>query len=289
MNRQTRTLIVIGLAVALASLASYAVYRAIQQIPVREVQVATHLTVVASERLPVGSLVEARHVRLVPWPEDAPVAGGFRTIEEVVGRGLIAEVVQNEPITSTKLAPREAGGGLPPSIPAGMRAMSVRVNDVIGVAGFAVPGTRVDVIVTVKPEREGVSRVVVSNVQVLTSGTKFDTQTGRTGEAMPSPVVTLLVTPQDAERIALAQSEGSIMLALRNPLDVEPVETRGARMSGLLGAPDPAPVRTVVQGRPRVVAPPPPPPPPPPYMVETIRGAQRTQVEVENNSATPQP
>jgi pilus assembly protein CpaB len=281
MNRQTRTLVVMALAVVLAAVASYAVYRAIQQIPVREVPIATHFTVVAKERLPVGSLVEARHVELVPWPESNPVAGGFRTVEEVVGRGLISEVVQNEPLTETKLASREAGAGLPPSIPPGMRAMSVRVNDVIGVAGFAVPGTRVDVIVTVKPNEESVSRVVVSNVQVLTAGTKFDPESARTGEAVRAPVVTLLVTPQDAERIALAQNEGEIMLALRNPMDVETVETRGVRMSGLLAAPDAAPVRTVVQGRPRVAAPPPPPPPPPPYTVETIRGAQRSQVVVE--------
>jgi pilus assembly protein CpaB len=284
MNRQTRTLVVIALAVVLASVASYAVYRAIQQIPVREVPVSSHFTVVATERLPVGTIVEPRQVQLVAWPESAPVAGGFRTIEEVVGRGLISEVVQNEPITETKLAVRGAGGGLPPSIPAGMRAMSVRVNDMSGVAGFAVPGTRVDVIVTVKPDGESISRVVVSNVQVLTSGTKFDPQTARTGEAMPAPVVTLMVTPQDAERIALAQTEGAIMLALRNPLDVETVETRGVRMSGLLAAPDAAPVRTVVQGRPRVVAPPPPPPPPPPYTVETIRGATRSQVVVERGA-----
>ena len=284
MNRRNRTLVVIILAVVLASLASFAVYRAIQQIPVREVQVATRFAIVATERLPVGTLVEPRHVHLVAWPESAPVAGGFATVEEVVGRGLISEVVQNEPVTETKLAPREAGGGLPPSIPAGMRAMSVRVNDVIGVAGFAVPGTRVDVIVTVKPEGESVSRVVVSNVQVLTSGTKFDPESARTGEAMKAPVVTLLVTPQDAERIALAGSTGEIMLVLRNPMDVEMVETRGARMSGLLGPPAPAPVRTVVQGRPRVAAAPPP-APPPPYTVETIRGAQRTQVVVDRPAA----
>lgn len=283
MNRRNRSLVVIALAVALASLASYAVYRAIQQIPVREVEVATDYAVVASERLPVGTVIEAHQVNLVAWPASAPVAGGFKTIEEVVGRGLIAEVAQNEPITETKLAVREAGGGLPPSIPEGMRAMSVRVNDVIGVAGFALPSTRVDVIVIVKPSNtnESVSRIVVNNVQVLTAGTVFDQEASRRGEAVRAPVVTLLVTPQDAERIALAQTEGQIMLALRNPMDVESVETRGERLSGLLSAPTPEPVRRVVEGRPRMVAPPPPPPPPPQYTVETIRGSQRSQVVVE--------
>ena len=110
MNRQNRTLLVVALAVVMASVASYAVYRAIQRIPVREVPIATSFTVVAKDRLAVGTLLEAHQVALVAWPAESPVAGGFQTIEEVVGRGLIAEVVQNEPITTTKLAPREAGG-----------------------------------------------------------------------------------------------------------------------------------------------------------------------------------
>ena len=97
------------------------------------------------------------------------------------------------------------------------------------------------------------------------------------GTAVPSTVVTLLVTPQDAERIALAQNDGQIMLALRNPLDVEPTKTSGIRVSALLASPNPAPVTRVVQGRPRVEAP----PPPPPYTVEAIRGAQRSQEVVK--------
>jgi pilus assembly protein CpaB len=281
MNRRNRTLIVVALAVVLATLASYGVYRAIQQIPVREVPIATNFAVVAKDMLPVGTLIDSQQVTLVPWPADAPVAGGFSKIEDVTGRGLISSVVQNEPITESKLAPREAGGGLPPSIPQGMRAMSVKVNDVIGVSGFTLPGTRVDVVVTVRPDDESISRVVVSNVQVLASGTRFDQDAARNGQAVQAAVVTLLVTPEDSERIALAQNEGQIMLALRNPMDVERVETRGVRMSSLLAAPSPEPVRRVVQGRPRMVAPPPPPPPPPPYTVEAIRGAERTQVIVK--------
>jgi pilus assembly protein CpaB len=274
MNRQTRALVVVLLAVVLASLASYGVYRAIQQMPVREVQVATSFAVVAREPLEVGTALRAEHLQTVAWPEAAPVQGGFSEIEDAVGRGLIAPVVANEPITESKLAPRGAGAGLPPLIPAGMRAMSVKVNDVIAVAGFVVPTTRVDVLVTMRSGQEGMSRVVVSNVQVLASGTKFDQERARDGTAMPTSVVTLLVTPQDAERIALAQTEGQIMLALRNPLDIEPAKTSGVRVSALLASPNPAPVRRVVEGRPRMVTPP---PPPAPYTVETIRAATRTQ------------
>jgi pilus assembly protein CpaB len=279
MDRRTRTLVVIGLAVVLATVATFAVYRAIQRLPVREVAIAQRYQVVAKEFVPVGTMLAKDQVRLTAWPADSPVEGGYTNIDDVVGRGVTASIVQNEPISDSKLAPREAGAGLPPTIPAGMRAMSVRVNDVIGVAGFAVPGTRVDVIVSVRGGTDGstLSRAVVSNVQVLAAGTKIDQTKSKDGQAIPTAVVTLLVTPQDAERLALAQSEGSIVLALRNPLDVAPAGTAGVRLPGLMGSPDPKPVRQVVQGVPRMVVPPPPAPAPKPYSVDTIRGAKRTE------------
>jgi pilus assembly protein CpaB len=284
MNRQTRTLVVVGLAVFFASLASYGEYRAIQAMPPREVPVSTKFAVVARENLGVGTLLAAQHLQLVAWPESAPVQGGFSTVEAVVGRGLVAAVVANEPITESKVAPREAGAGLPPLIPPGMRALSVRVNEVIGVAGYTMASTRVDVLVTMRSGQESMTRVVVSNVQVLASGTKVDQERTQQGQAPPTTVVTLLVTPQDAERVALAQTEGQIMLALRNPLDVSPSETSGARMSALLaspGATQPT-VRRSAPSPPRVVARPPPPTPPPgPYTIEAIRAGKRTQEVVK--------
>ena len=174
----------------------------------------------AARDLPVGSLVRAADVKLVAWPASSPVAGGFSKVEEVVNRGLIAPVVENEPFTAVKVAAREAGAGLPPTITPGMRAISVKVDEVIGVAGFVVPGTRVDVVVTISQQQQSVARVVVSNVQVLTAGTKYRPgAASRDGRPVPSTVVTLLVTPEDAERIALAASVGPITLTLRNPLD----------------------------------------------------------------------
>ncbi len=167
----------------------------------------------------------------------------------MANRGLIAPVAENEPLTSSKLAPREAGAGLPPTIAAGMRAISVKVNEVIGVAGFVVPGTRVDVVVTLSNNRDdSLSRVVVTNAQVLTAGTKYDQEQAKDGKPVPTSVVTLLVTPEDAERIALASSQGSIMLTLRNPLDTAPTVTSGIRMATLMGAPEPPPVVKVAQG-----------------------------------------
>ena len=282
MNRKNRTLLVLLVSVAVASAASYFVYRAVTNIPVREVEVKSYYVAVATKQLPVGTMVGPSDVKLVAWPASSPVAGGYTKVEEVVNRGLIASVVENEPLTATKLASAEAGAGLPPTIAAGMRAISVKVNEVIGVAGFVVPGTRVDVVVTIGNQDESVSRVIVSNAQVLTAGTKYDQDQAKDGKPMPTTVVTLLVTPSDAERIALASTEGSIMLALRNPLDGVPTDTKGTRLTSLMGAPEPAPVIRVAKGIPRAIPPPPPPTPVPTiYSVETIRAAKRVSEVVK--------
>jgi pilus assembly protein CpaB len=227
-------------------------------------------------------MVSENDVKLIPWPEKAMVPGAFIKREDVVNRGIVSEVLENEPLTQGKLAPVGGGAGLPPTIPQGMRALSVRVNDVVGVAGFVVPGTRVDVVVTLRERDETSTRVVVSNVQVLTAGTRYDQDKSK-GEAIPTSVVTLLVTPDDAARVVLASNEGQIMLTLRNPLDQSPTATSPMRTARLFGepieqpaAPKPARVKPVVVA----AAPPPAPPPPPPpvkepYMVEAIRAAKR--------------
>src|SRR4029079_641200 len=178
---------------------------------------------------------------------------------------VIVPISENEPLTEAKLAPIGSGAGLPPTITEGMRAISVRVNEVIGVAGFVIPGTRVDVLVTLKtPEKGNASetRVVLSNVQVLTAGTRYDQERApKEGKPIPTTVVTLLLTPEDAEKITLASEEGRIMLALRNPLDTAPTKTEGTRMSALMGNPSPPPVKVEHGGRTFAKAVPPPAPP----------------------------
>jgi pilus assembly protein CpaB len=284
--KKNRTLIVMAIAIAIASVAAYGVYTAIQSIPVREVEVASVEVVVASQRLPVGTRLTADHLRVVGWPESTQVPGAVADPGELVGRGVIATIAENEPVTLTKVAGPESGAGLPPVIPNGMRAMSVRVNDVIGVAGFVLPGTRVDVLVTVRNPGEGngpneaMSRTVVSNVEVLTSGTRYDQEESLQGEPRQSAVVTLAVLPEDGERIALASNEGTISLALRNPLDVEPTETEGIRLAALMRGTGPEPVEDPVRQR-VVPARPATPSPPPIYIVETIRAAERSQEEVD--------
>ena len=280
MNRTNRTLVVLAVAIAVATIASWYIYQAVQRIPERQVEVASVFTVVAARQIPIGTLLTADDVKLVAWPARAPVPGSLSDVKAVVNRGLIAPVSENEPVTESNLAPVGVGGGLPPSIPTGMRAISIKVNEVVGVAGFVVPGTRVDLVVTVtRQNQDSMSRVVVSNVQVLSAGTKIE-QGKKAGEPIPSSVVTLMVTPEDAERIALASNEGKIILTLRNPLDTLPTDTHGVRMAGLIGEPAGPPVPKVVKGQKVMVAQKPQVEAsvaPKFYTVEAIRAAKRTE------------
>ena len=280
MNRRNRTLIVLLVATTLASAAISWFTARSREFPSARCQVASVSFAVAAENLPTGTRLTRDHIKMVGWPKSDPVVGGFESPDALVGRGLIQPVNTNEPLTETKLAPVEAGAGLPPSIPPGMRALAVRVNDVISVAGYTVPGTRVDVLVTLSRGEQSLSRAVVSNVQVLTAGTFRDSEQAKDGKPISSTVVTLMVTPDDAERIVLAQNLGSIMLVLRNPLDVVPTDTRGVRLTGLMGQPDAPPVVKEANGARRVVAQKPKPEPPlpqvsPAYTVETLQGRQR--------------
>ena len=293
MNRTTRTVVVMAVATLMAGIASFGVYAAVKSIPVREVEVAHTFVAVAARHLPTGSRITEADVKLVAWPARNPIAGAFSEVKPILDRGLVAAVEENEPFTETKLAPLGSGAGLPPSIPPGMRAMSVKVDEVIGVAGFVVPGTRVDLVVTLRgtgQTEESMSRTVASNVLVLTAGTKFDQEQAKDGKALPSTVVTLAVSPSDAERVALASSEGKISLALRNPLDVSPTETAGVRVGalrlGIGSAPEPVTPKAAPARRPMaIVAPPPAAPAPVPapkiYTVEAIRAAKRTEESVK--------
>jgi len=285
MKKQHRTLMVMLVAVATAALGSFGVYRAVLQMPVREVEVASMQVVVAAQPLTMGTRIHPNHLRVVAWPSRNPVPGAFSDPKQLVDRGVIAPIGENEPITTTKVASLEAGAGLPPVIPEGMRAISVKVNEVVGVAGFVVPGTIVDVLVTVRPtngpQDEPMTRTVVSKLQVLTAGTKYDQEKSKNGEPIPSSVVTLAVLPEDAERIALASNEGKITLALRNPLDIHATDTRGIKLNALMKGTGPEPVIDHTRNRVIAKVAPPAPPAPPVYTVEAIRAAKRS-AEVVN-------
>lgn len=212
--------------------------------------------VVAARDLALGSVLTSADVKLVAWPAEAVPPGYATRVEDVVGRGVIQTVSANEPLLASKLADKEAGGGLSITIPEGMRAVSVKVDEVIGVAGFVLPGTRVDVLVTLNAtsEREEIStRVILQNVQALAAGQTI--QRDVNGEPQTVTVITLLVTPEQAEQLTLASTEGRIQLALRNMLDTAEVDTEGVQAKtlvngagGIAAAPAPA-VRSRPVGR----------------------------------------
>jgi pilus assembly protein CpaB len=232
-----RVFIVFVLAITAGGGLALATYNYMQRLPGRTVTMPTKSVVVAATDLDLGTELRRDDIRIIQWPANAVPANAISTPEEVIGRGLILPVIQNEPILPMKLASKEAGAGLPPAIPPGLRAISVRVNEVIGVAGYVLPGTRVDVVATVNPgdqRRDITSKVILTNVQVLAAGTKIDRETDK-NKPIAVTVVTLLVDPNEAERLTLASNEGKIQLALRNPLDKESTVTAGVRPAMLLG------------------------------------------------------
>jgi pilus assembly protein CpaB len=234
---RNRIFAVLALAVIAGGGLAYGTYNAINTQPVKTVNAPTQAVVVAAADLPLGTELKKEDLTVVNFPMGAAPEGSFSNPSDIIGRGLIVPVVKNEPILTAKLASKEAGSGLPPVIPEGMRAVSVRVNEVIGVAGYVLPGTRVDVLATASPNgspQDATSKVVLSNVQVLTAGTRME-QDQEKGKPMAVTVVTLLVYPEQSERLALASTEGKIQLALRNPLDTSAPETPGIKQAGLLG------------------------------------------------------
>jgi pilus assembly protein CpaB len=276
-----RVFMVFVLAMTAGGALAFGTYNYVQHLPAKTVSIPTKPVVVAASDLDIGTELSRGDVRVIEWPANAVPADAIGDPKDVIGRGIVLPVIQNEPILPMKLSSKEAGAGLPPAIPPGLRALSVRVNEVIGVAGYVLPGTRVDVLCTISPtgkQDDMTSKVVLTNVQVLAAGTKIERDTDK-GKPVAVSVVTLLVAPEESERLTLAATEGKIQLALRNPLDKTMPMTRGIRPAPLLGFG--APTRTAVQRtRPGAVSPNTPiitqvePPPP---TVEIIRGDKRAQ------------
>jgi pilus assembly protein CpaB len=241
-----RVFMVFVLAVTAGGALAFATYNYVQHQPARSASIPTRPVVVAASDLDIGAELRREDIRIIDWPANAVPANALSDPKDAIGRGIVLPMIQNEPILPMKLASKEAGSGLPPAIPPGLRAVSVRVNEVIGVAGYVLPGTRVDVVATVSPSGQSgdmTSKVILTNVQVLAAGTKIERDTDR-NKPMPVSVVTLLVDPEEAERLTLASTEGKIQLALRNPLDKTMPATHGIRPAALFGFG--APTRTAV-------------------------------------------
>jgi pilus assembly protein CpaB len=241
MNR-TRTIIVIGIAVLLALLASVGVYRYLSEKGrmAEQARLQTVGIVVAIVDIPVGTPMNANQVAVTAWPRELYPKDSFADMKSVVGRVARRDFLRGEPIVESKLVPTGKGGGLLSFlVPEGKRAFTVRVNEVVGVGGFIVPDTRVDVILTTVPPggKEKISKVVLENMQVLAAGQIIEQK-----ENKPITVntVTLSVTPDEAERLALASNDGIIQLILRNFMDSDNVVTLGATKGRLLSAYRPA-------------------------------------------------
>jgi pilus assembly protein CpaB len=272
-------------ALVAAILAGYLAYGVLEQFgdtaEARTVEFNVVDVAVAARDMGAGRVLEARDVRLIEWPAGSVPSGFSRSPAEVVGRGLLTDVKENEPLLAGKMASKEAGGGLPVVIPAGKRAMSVEVDEVVGVAGFVLPGTRVDVLVTLDQsagEQIPRARILLQNILVASAGqiTERDAQ----GEPKSVTVVTLLVDPAEGEKLALASAKGSLRLALRNSLDTETVATPGVIASRLIAdAPAPRPARR--SPTPRAAPEPEPPARPTRFEIEVYRGPERSTSTVE--------
>jgi pilus assembly protein CpaB len=274
-----RVFIVLALAVAAGGTFAYGTYQYMQNVPksTSARSIPTSAVIVAAQDLQIGAALRQEDLRAIQWPSNAVPAGSFGKPEDLIGRGLIMPVMTNEPFLPSKLASKEAGAGLPPVIPEGQRALSVRVNDVVGVAGYVLPGTRVDVVATVNPTQNQIdvtSKVILTNVQVLAAGTRIEQD--EKNKPIQVSVVTLLVNPDEAEKLTLASTEGKIQLALRNPLDKTAPLTYGIKPAVLMGTG--APVRRVAsastQRKPQLQVAPAPAPAP---TVEIIRGDKRAR------------
>jgi pilus assembly protein CpaB len=241
-------------AVVVAAAASLVVYQLISRQLAHGSQAPGTPVVVATRDLEVGAMVKADDLRIDTWNGPAP-AGSFNKIEDVAGRGVVYAIFRGEAVVKSRLAERDAGAGLAATIPPGYRAVAVRVNEVVGISGFATPGMKVDVLVTGTPPGPGSSqtgtlnKTLLQNIEVLSAGQNI--QKDAEGKPVIVPVVNLKVTPDQAEMLSLASTDARIQLILRNPADKEIVKTPGAAMGNLFsgGAP---PVQAAVP--PRVVA-----------------------------------
>lgn len=268
-----RIVLAVVLAVAIACVVTYAfIWRVRSQ---KNESLKTVKVVIAIKALSAGSPIAADSVALADWPAKMPLGGAYTKVEDVIGRSVIYPIDENQPIVDHDVALPGSGIGLTVKIPEGMRAVSVRSNDVTGVAGFLYPGSHVDVLVTSKvdnsPDQQ--TQTVLPNVEVLTAGQKIEPDP--TGKPETVNVVTLLLKPEDGEKLVLASTQGQIQFVLRNGADQNSPDTKPVDMSDLMTGikkPVVAPKRVAVAKpvahveKPSVVT----------YEVETISGSKRS-------------
>lgn len=280
-----RFLGVVGFAVVVALAASFVVYQLLSRRLGMASSTGSTTLLVAARDLPIGYVTRAQDVESASWGGPLP-PGAIVKPEDVEGRGSIIQTLRGEPLLESHFAARGAGAGLAVTIPQGKRAVAVRVNEVVGLAGFVLPGMKVDVIACgeapgATDQLLGVqARTLLQNVTVLSAGQNIQRDTD--GKPITVQVVNLLVTPEEAEVLSLAGNETRIQLVLRNPLDEEKIKTPGTAQAFLFsGRPTGVPAPTAPKG----VAKPKPPAPRVqkvlvPVVMEILSGAKREEVKV---------
>jgi pilus assembly protein CpaB len=296
-----RLLSVLAFALVISVVASLILYRLISTKLVNSAKAATTQVAVASHDLDIGTLIKDSDLKTADWSGPQP-KGAVPNPVDAIGRGVVAAIYEGEPILDGRLAMRGAGAGLAATIPMGMRAVAVHVNDVVGVAGFVVPGMRVDILIAGNPPLAPVSlgtqtKTLLQNIEVLSAGQNI--QKDAEGKPNSVQVVNLLVSPAQAEILSLASNETRIQLILRNPLDNDTVKTPGTAIANLFsgneGLPQaPRPLRpSAGTQRPRVrlvaVSKPIPAAPPEPakivlpvVTIEVFRGNNLTEIKVKS-------
>jgi pilus assembly protein CpaB len=276
MNRRLLTILL--LAFVIASACGFLVWRLVgKQLNATKAVPATHVVAAATD-LKLGSVLTAANLTTIEITGALP-KGVLLRPENAIGRGVVSDLYAGEPIIESRLAAVGSGGGLAATIPQGMRATAVKVDDVVGVAGFVTPGMRVDVIISGNPpgeqarnEATGVlTKTLLQNIQVLSAGQ--DIQKDAEGKPHPVQVVNLLVTPEQAETLSLASGQTKIQLVLRNPLDTAINVVQGTAMVNLF-ADQAAPKVTHAAAKPKVV-----PKVPPAFSIEVINGGKRSEAK----------
>jgi pilus assembly protein CpaB len=247
-----------------------------KRIRLSRAQHATSQLVAAASDLPSGATLTTRDVTMVDWPSNLAMVGSFNKIEDVVGKPLLYPLVSNEPILKRDLGLEGSGIGISGKIPTGMRATAVRSNEIVGVAGFLYPGSRVDVMVTYTPPGSSagsgpLTQTVLQNVEVLTAGQTIEPDPQ--GKPATVNVVTLLVSPEDSQKLQLASSQGTIQFVLRSGVDQTNVDLRPTRLDQLATGGKPAPPPAPGKKAPRRVAE----ASKPIYILEVIQGTKRTE------------
>jgi pilus assembly protein CpaB len=296
MRLDRRFMVVIGISLGWAFVVSAAFYRVVKAGGrQRGGPRADKSVVVAAQLLEMGQVIKPESVKLIRMPQDLLPKGGFSQIQDVLDRPVISPIQPEEPVVEARLASRGGGGGVAPLIPPGMRAMSVKVNEVVGVAGFVLPGMHVDVLVTGRPpgHEATMTTTVLQNIAVLSVGQTL--QVDARSQSIKAPVVTLLVSPAQAEALTLADNEGHIQLVLRNATDHQTTQTAGWELRQLYGqvrppASAPSVPHPPAAPAPRAVPVPAPTaahvPESPPEGVLVIRGTQKVVEALDQNGGT---